>query len=110
MYNIVGFFHQHVEIMQNTSWSSFKSQILKHCPICMYIRLVNLNEINIISTNMFVICTCKLSFHAYINILQAMAIQTLPQNAVQSWTNLSRVVDDIWFYAGDKSNDVSSYG
>lgn len=39
-----------------------------------------------------------------------MAIQTLPQNAVQSWTNLSRVVDDIWFYAGDKSNDVSSYG
>uniref|UniRef100_A0A8W8JB95 Ubiquinone biosynthesis protein n=1 Tax=Magallana gigas TaxID=29159 RepID=A0A8W8JB95_MAGGI len=39
-----------------------------------------------------------------------MAIQTLPQNAVQSWTNLSRVVDDIWFYTGDQSNDVSYYG
>nr|XP_022292563.1 ubiquinone biosynthesis protein COQ9, mitochondrial-like isoform X2 [Crassostrea virginica] len=40
---------------------------------------------------------------------QAMAIQTLPQNAVQSWTNLSRVVDDIWFYAGDRSNDFNWY-
>lgn len=38
-----------------------------------------------------------------------MAIQTLPQNAVQSWTNLSRGVDDIWFYAGDKSNDFNWY-
>lgn len=42
-------------------------------------------------------------------MLQAMAIQTLPQNAVQSWTNLSRVVDDIWYYAGDKSNDVGIF-
>ncbi|XP_056013542.1 ubiquinone biosynthesis protein COQ9, mitochondrial-like [Ostrea edulis] len=40
---------------------------------------------------------------------QAMSIQTLPQNAVQSWTNLSRVVDDIWYYAGDKSNDFNRY-
>ncbi|XP_061195871.1 ubiquinone biosynthesis protein COQ9, mitochondrial-like [Saccostrea echinata] len=40
---------------------------------------------------------------------QAMAIQTLPQNAFQAWTNLGRLMDDIWYYAGDKSNDFNWY-
>ncbi|XP_050397527.1 ubiquinone biosynthesis protein COQ9, mitochondrial isoform X2 [Patella vulgata] len=40
---------------------------------------------------------------------QAMAIQTLPQNALESWKNLSRLMDDIWFYAGDKSTDFNWY-
>lgn len=38
---------------------------------------------------------------------QAMAIQTLPQNAVESWTNLANLVDEVWYYAGDRSVDVS---
>jgi len=36
-----------------------------------------------------------------------MAIKAMPQNAVDSLKNLSTLVDDIWFYAGDKSTDVS---
>lgn len=38
---------------------------------------------------------------------QAMAIQAMPQNAPESLRNLSQLVDDIWFYAGDRSVDVS---
>ena len=41
---------------------------------------------------------------------QAMAIQTLPQNAVESWTNLANLMDEIWYYAGDRSVDVSFFG
>ncbi|XP_064603173.1 ubiquinone biosynthesis protein COQ9, mitochondrial-like [Liolophura sinensis] len=40
---------------------------------------------------------------------QAMAIQTLPQNAVQSWSNLSDLVDEIWYHAGDRSTDFNWY-
>ncbi|XP_014787086.1 ubiquinone biosynthesis protein COQ9-B, mitochondrial isoform X2 [Octopus bimaculoides] len=40
---------------------------------------------------------------------QAMALQALPQNACQSWCNLLQLVDDIWFYAGDKSTDFNWY-
>ncbi|ESO90333.1 hypothetical protein LOTGIDRAFT_123544, partial [Lottia gigantea] len=40
---------------------------------------------------------------------QAMALQTLPPNAVESWENLSKLMDDIWFYAGDRSTDFNWY-
>ncbi|XP_005089814.1 ubiquinone biosynthesis protein COQ9, mitochondrial isoform X2 [Aplysia californica] len=40
---------------------------------------------------------------------QAMAIQTLPQNAAESWTNLLNLVDEIWFHAGDRSVDFNWY-
>ncbi|XP_076470066.1 ubiquinone biosynthesis protein COQ9, mitochondrial-like isoform X2 [Babylonia areolata] len=40
---------------------------------------------------------------------QAMAIQALPQNALQSWTNLRNLVDDVWYYAGDRSVDFDWY-
>ena len=40
---------------------------------------------------------------------QAMAIQASPGNAVESLKNLSRLVDDIWFFAGDRSIDVRSF-
>lgn len=40
---------------------------------------------------------------------QAMAIQTLPQNAIESWTNLVNLMDDIWYYAGDRSVDFNWY-
>ncbi|GAB1601889.1 ubiquinone biosynthesis protein COQ9, mitochondrial-like isoform X2 [Argonauta hians] len=40
---------------------------------------------------------------------QAMALQALPQNACQSWSNLLQLVDDIWFHAGDKSTDFNWY-
>lgn len=40
---------------------------------------------------------------------QAMAIQTMPQNAIESWTNLGRLMDEIWFYAGDQSVDFNWY-
>ena len=41
---------------------------------------------------------------------QAMAIQALPQNAVESWSNLAQLMDDVWYYAGDRSVDVSCVG
>ncbi|KAL8596812.1 hypothetical protein ACOMHN_027141 [Nucella lapillus] len=40
---------------------------------------------------------------------QAMAIQTLPQNALESLTNLRNLMDDIWYYAGDRSVDFNWY-
>lgn len=40
---------------------------------------------------------------------QAMGIQTLPQNAPESWSNLLAVADEIWFHAGDRSTDFNWY-
>ncbi|GFR61825.1 ubiquinone biosynthesis protein COQ9, mitochondrial, partial [Elysia marginata] len=40
---------------------------------------------------------------------QAMAIQALPQNAVDSWTNTLNLMDEIWYYAGDRSTDFNWY-
>lgn len=40
---------------------------------------------------------------------QAMAIMTLPQNAADALKNLGNLVDDIWFYAGDRSVDFNWY-
>lgn len=38
---------------------------------------------------------------------QAMAIMTLPPNAPVSLANLLTLIDDICYYAGDRSVDVS---
>ncbi|XP_035497188.1 ubiquinone biosynthesis protein COQ9, mitochondrial isoform X2 [Scophthalmus maximus] len=38
---------------------------------------------------------------------QAMSILLLPHNIPDSLKHLSTLVDDIWFYAGDRSTDVS---
>lgn len=38
---------------------------------------------------------------------QALAIMTLPPNVPTSLANLLTLVDDIWYYAGDRSVDVS---
>lgn len=38
-----------------------------------------------------------------------MAIQALPQNAVESWKNLLNLSDEIWYYAGDRSVDVCCF-
>ncbi|XP_034033035.1 ubiquinone biosynthesis protein COQ9, mitochondrial isoform X1 [Thalassophryne amazonica] len=44
----------------------------------------------------------------YINTWsQAMSILLLPQNIPDSLKHLSNLVDDIWYYAGDRSTDVS---
>ncbi|KAH9490973.1 hypothetical protein Btru_032366 [Bulinus truncatus] len=40
---------------------------------------------------------------------QAMAIQALPQNAVESWKNLLNLSDEIWYHAGDRSVDFNWY-
>ncbi|RUS80095.1 hypothetical protein EGW08_012141 [Elysia chlorotica] len=40
---------------------------------------------------------------------QAIAIQALPQNAVESWTNTLNLTDEIWYYAGDRSTDFNWY-
>lgn len=39
--------------------------------------------------------------------LQAMSILLLPHNIPDSLKHLSTLVDDIWYYAGDRSTDVS---
>ena len=40
---------------------------------------------------------------------QAMAVGALPQNAVRTAEHLGVVVDEIWFYAGDRSTDMQWY-
>jgi len=40
---------------------------------------------------------------------QAMGIQTLPQNAPESWSNLMNLSDEIWYHAGDRSTDFNWY-
>ncbi|XP_058501527.1 ubiquinone biosynthesis protein COQ9, mitochondrial isoform X1 [Solea solea] len=40
---------------------------------------------------------------------QAMSILLLPHNIPDSLKHLSNMVDDIWYYAGDRSTDVSGY-
>ncbi|XP_043937216.1 ubiquinone biosynthesis protein COQ9, mitochondrial [Protopterus annectens] len=40
---------------------------------------------------------------------QAMGILLLPQNIPESLKYLTSMVDDIWFYAGDKSTDINWY-
>ncbi|GFO05918.1 ubiquinone biosynthesis protein coq9, mitochondrial [Plakobranchus ocellatus] len=40
---------------------------------------------------------------------QAMAIQALPQNAVEAWSNTLNLMDEIWYYAGDRSTDFNWY-
>lgn len=39
---------------------------------------------------------------------QALAIMAMPQNVPQSLANLLTLADDICYYAGDRSVDVSS--
>ncbi|XP_028842325.1 ubiquinone biosynthesis protein COQ9, mitochondrial [Denticeps clupeoides] len=40
---------------------------------------------------------------------QAMSILLLPHNIPESLKHLSSLVDDIWFYAGDRSTDMNWY-
>lgn len=40
---------------------------------------------------------------------QAMSILLLPHNIPDSLKHLSNLVDDIWFYAGDRSTDMNWY-
>ncbi|MBN3315194.1 COQ9 protein, partial [Atractosteus spatula] len=40
---------------------------------------------------------------------QAMSILLLPQNIPESLKHLSTLVDDIWYYAGDRSTDLNWY-
>ncbi|KAL0155685.1 hypothetical protein M9458_049948, partial [Cirrhinus mrigala] len=39
----------------------------------------------------------------------AMSILLLPNNIPDSLKHLSTMVDDIWYYAGDRSTDVNWY-
>lgn len=39
---------------------------------------------------------------------EALAVMAHPTNTVMSFTQLGKLVDDIWYYAGDKSPDVST--
>ncbi|XP_041048387.1 ubiquinone biosynthesis protein COQ9, mitochondrial isoform X3 [Carcharodon carcharias] len=40
---------------------------------------------------------------------QAMSILLLPQNIAESLRNLTNMVDEIWYYAGDRSTDSNWY-
>ncbi|XP_041096245.1 ubiquinone biosynthesis protein COQ9, mitochondrial-like [Polyodon spathula] len=40
---------------------------------------------------------------------QAMSILLLPHNIPESLKHLSTLVDDIWYYAGDRSSDLNWY-
>lgn len=46
-------------------------------------------------------------FLCLILLIQAMSILLLPHNIPDSLKHLSTMVDDIWYYAGDRSTDVS---
>lgn len=45
-------------------------------------------------------------FH-FVSVSQAMSLLLLPNNIPDSLKHLSTLVDDIWYYAGDRSTDVS---
>ena len=38
---------------------------------------------------------------------KAMALHAAPTNATNALHNIGTLVDHIWYYAGDRSNDVS---
>ena len=38
-----------------------------------------------------------------------MGLMALPQNVPESLKHLGHLVDDIWYYAGDRSTDVSLF-
>lgn len=40
---------------------------------------------------------------------QAMGLGALPQNAPTTFNKLAKLSDEIWYFAGDKSTDVSWY-
>ncbi|GAB5588635.1 Ubiquinone biosynthesis protein coq9 [Umbelopsis nana] len=40
---------------------------------------------------------------------EALAVMAHPTNTVMSFTQLGKLVDDIWYYAGDKSSDMNWY-
>ncbi|KAI9285405.1 COQ9-domain-containing protein [Umbelopsis sp. AD052] len=40
---------------------------------------------------------------------EALSVMAHPTNSVMSFTQLGKLVDDIWFYAGDKSPDMNWY-
>lgn len=48
-----------------------------------------------------IVCVCL--------CVQAMSILLLPHNIPDSLKHLSNLVDDIWYYAGDRSTDVSGF-
>lgn len=41
---------------------------------------------------------------------QALALHASPVNIPEALDNLGRLVDHIWYYAGDRSHDVSFTG
>ena len=41
---------------------------------------------------------------------QAMALMVVPSNTKEHFSNLSQLMDDIWYHAGDRSVDVSIDG
>lgn len=40
---------------------------------------------------------------------QAMALTAIPSNTLEHFSNLSQLMDDIWYYAGDRSADFNWY-
>lgn len=63
----------------------------------------------------FICCCCLLlsevrtciTFMTLCLCPQAMSLLLLPHNIPDSLKHLSTLVDDIWYYAGDRSTDVS---
>nr|CCA20616.1 ubiquinone biosynthesis protein COQ9 putative [Albugo laibachii Nc14] len=43
------------------------------------------------------------------NWAQAMALGAMPRNALPTFQRLAKLVDEIWYYAGDVSTDMSWY-
>ena len=43
------------------------------------------------------------------HLIQAMALKAFPTNAPTALENLALMVDDIWYYAGDRSTDFNWY-
>lgn len=55
-----------------------------------------------------IIICCPQTKCMCMSVFQAMSILILPHNIPHSLKHLSTLMDDIWYYAGDRSTDVSS--
>ena len=51
---------------------------------------------------------CAFTHTTHFSLLQALAIKSNPNHVLSSLNNLGYLMDDMWYYAGDRSTDVGT--
>ena len=50
-----------------------------------------------------------LSYDWALSFTQAMALGALPSNLPTTLNNIGTMIDDVWYFAGDRSTDVCQF-